>query len=95
MSSSVFTVRLPDDVKAGLERLAKAANRSKSHIALKAIADYVERNAWQIEELEQAAAEADEGIFVSDEAVGAWVDSWGAADERALPAPDIRLSKKR
>jgi RHH-type transcriptional regulator, rel operon repressor / antitoxin RelB len=85
MTRNVFTVRLPDDVKAELERLAEATNRSKSYLAAKAIEDYVRQNAWQVRELEQAVKEADAGDFVSEEAVYAWLDSWGTENE--LPAP--------
>lgn len=95
MSNAIFTVRLPDDLKAELDLLAKATNRSKSYLATKAIADYLQRNAWQIRELQQAAQEADEGAFVSGEAVDAWLDSWGAENELAPPQPDVTIKKRR
>jgi RHH-type transcriptional regulator, rel operon repressor / antitoxin RelB len=95
MSNAMFTVRLPDDLKAELELLAKATNRSKSYLATKAIADYVERNAWQVKELQQAIAEAEEGVFVSEEAVDAWLDSWGTENELAAPKADIPAKTQR
>jgi predicted transcriptional regulator len=94
MSNTVFTLRLPDDVKADLELLAKATNRSKSYLAAKAIADYVRANTWQIRELQQAVSEADEGVFVSEEAVDAWLDSWGADGELPAPKADIHRKKR-
>jgi len=95
MSNAIFTVRLPDDLKAELELLAKATNRSKSYLATKAIADYLQRNAWQIKELRQAAQEADEGTFVSENAVDAWLDSWGLESELPPPQPDVTIKKRR
>ena len=95
MSNAIFTVRLPDDLKAQLESLAKATNRSKSYLATKAIADYLQRNSWQVTELQQAVAEADEGEFVSEAAVDAWLDSWGKEDELAAPGPDLPAKKLR
>lgn len=94
MTNNVFTLRLPDDVKADLELLAKATNRSKSYLAAKAIADYVRINAWQIKELQQAVSEAEEGVFVSEEAVDAWLDSWGANDERPAPTADVKRKRR-
>jgi predicted transcriptional regulator len=90
----MFTVRLPDDLKAELELLAKATNRSKSYLATKAIADYLQRNAWQIKELQQAAQEADQGEFVSEEAVDAWLDSWGRENELTPPRSDVVIKKR-
>lgn len=99
MSNAVFTLRLPDDVKADLERLARATNRSKSYLAARAIAAYVRANAWQIEALQKAAREADQGAFVSGQAVDAWLESWGTDEERSAPEADIRpkptASRKR
>jgi RHH-type rel operon transcriptional repressor/antitoxin RelB len=94
MSNAMFTVRLPDDLKAELELLAKATNRSKSYLATKAIADYLQRNAWQIKELQQAAQEADQGEFVSEEAVDAWLDSWGRENELIPPRSDVVIKKR-
>jgi predicted transcriptional regulator len=93
MSTTVFTVRLPADVKAQLELLAKATNRSKSFLASKAISEYLARNAWQVHELQQAAKAADKGVFVSEKAVDDWLSSWGKNDERPAPKADMRLKR--
>jgi len=37
--------------------------------------------------VDAAIAEADKGIFVSQEAVDRWMESWGTENE--LPMPDI------
>lgn len=42
-----------------------------------------------MEDLRQAIAEADRGIFVSSEAVDRWMESWGTENELPMPEPDI------
>jgi predicted transcriptional regulator len=52
--------------------------RSKSYLASEAIASYVDRNAWQIEEIKRGLDEARSGTpGVPHEEVEKWVRSWG------------------
>jgi predicted transcriptional regulator len=84
--STTITVRLDRELRNKLEQLAKSTRRSKSFLAAEAIAEYVELNAWQIEQIEQAVAEADAGgPFVPHEDVERWAMSLGTANE--LPRP--------
>ena len=71
-----MTVRLDDEVKARLERLAEATQRSKSFLAAEATPAYVENNEWQIGEIQAALKEADAGEFASDEEVAALAKKW-------------------
>jgi len=64
---SVMSVRLSEDLSEQLEALAKATGRSKSFLAGQAIRDFINREAWQIAETQQAIIEADQGDFVSDD----------------------------
>ncbi|RMN19703.1 hypothetical protein ALQ63_01899 [Serratia plymuthica] len=64
---SVMSVRLPEDLSEQLEALAKATGRTKSFLVGQAIRDFINREAWQIAEIQQAIAEADEGDFASDD----------------------------
>ena len=62
-----MTVRLSKELKTKLERLAASTRRSKSYLAAEAIAEYVELNAWQVEEIGKAVEKADAGgPFVRD-----------------------------
>ena len=63
MATSVLTVRIPQEIKAKLDKLAQATHRSKSFLAEEAIARYIDLEAWQIGEIEQAIQEADQGDF--------------------------------
>ncbi|VEA61032.1 Ribbon-helix-helix protein, copG family [Serratia plymuthica] len=64
---SVMSVRLPEELSEQLEALAKATGRTKSFLAGQAIRDFINREAWQIAEIQQAITEADKGDFAADD----------------------------
>jgi predicted transcriptional regulator len=74
--STTMTVRLEDEVKDRLDRLAASTKRSKSFLAAEAIREFVENNEWQIAEIQAALTEADAGDFASDEDVAALGRRW-------------------
>ena len=59
--SAMMTVRLTPEVSEKLDALARDTKRSKSYLASEAIASYVDRNAWQIEEIKRGLEEARSG----------------------------------
>ena len=77
--TTTMTVRLPEDVKERLDRLAGATARSKSWLASDAIARYVDVQEWQVAEIEQGIQEADAGDFASTDDVAAVFDKWSGA----------------
>jgi RHH-type transcriptional regulator, rel operon repressor / antitoxin RelB len=74
--STTMTLRIEDDIKARLDRLADATQRSKSYLAAEAIRDFVENNEWQIREIKTAIKEANAGDFASDADVAALAKKW-------------------
>jgi RHH-type transcriptional regulator, rel operon repressor / antitoxin RelB len=74
--STTMTLRLEDDVKARLDKLADATQRSKSFLAAEAIREYVENNEWQIREIKAALKEANSGDFAGDAEVAALAKKW-------------------
>jgi RHH-type rel operon transcriptional repressor/antitoxin RelB len=74
--SSTMTIRLEDEVKARLDKLAGSTNRSKSFLAAQAIREFIENNDWQITEIQASLAEADAGDFASDKEVAALAKKW-------------------
>ena len=74
--STTMTVRLEEDVKARLDLLAEATQRSKSFLAAEAIREFIENNEWQIAEINAAIKEADAGDFASDKDVAALGKKW-------------------
>jgi RHH-type transcriptional regulator, rel operon repressor / antitoxin RelB len=74
--STTMTLRIEDDVKERLDKLADATQRSKSFLAAEAIREYVENNEWQIREIKTAIKEANAGDFASDADVAALAKKW-------------------
>ena len=74
--STTMTVRLDDDVKERLDRLAASTQRSKSFLAAEAIREFVETNEWQISEIRAALAEADAGDFATPDELAALARKW-------------------
>ena len=74
--SGTVTLRLDDEVKIKLEKLAESTHRSRSFLAAEAIKAYVESNDWQVAEIHQALKEADAGDFASQQEVKAVVNKW-------------------
>lgn len=73
MDTAILTIRIPQEVKAQLDKLAEATHRSKSFLGSEAIQRYIDLEAWQIGEIQQAILEADANDFASDEEVDAVV----------------------
>lgn len=88
-SGTTFSIRIPVETKRELEEYARATKRSSAFIAKEAIdAHLAERRAY-LAAIDEAVKEADEGVFVSGEAVLTWLRSWGTEDELPRPEPDI------
>ena len=78
-TTTTMTVRLPEDVKQRLDRLAQATARSRSWLAADAIAEYVQTQEWQIAEIEAGVREADAGDFANMDEVAAVFAKWSDA----------------
>ncbi len=74
--STTMTVRLEDDVKDRLDRLAESTQRSKSFLAAEAIREFVENNEWQIAEIRAGLGEATAGDFATDKELAAVAKKW-------------------
>jgi predicted transcriptional regulator len=93
MSSVPLSVRIDPEIKTRLEEEAKIEDRSASYLVQKAISAYLEAKEYKRQAIREAVAEADKGVFISEEAMDAWVDSWDTENELPPPEPDIFLSK--
>jgi predicted transcriptional regulator len=83
--TATLTVRLPSEIEARLDRLARDTSVSKSELAAAAIAAYLDEREHQLEKIREGLADAEAGRVVSHEEVARWLDSWGIANE--LPPP--------
>lgn len=72
-----MSMRLPTELADQLGALAEATGRTKSFLAVQAIQAFVEREAWQVAEIQKALTEADAGDFASDEGIAALDVKWG------------------
>lgn len=92
-TSARFSMRLEPDLKEWLEEEAKLHDRSAGYIAAQAIATQKLRSESRRRMIDEAVLEADKGVFVSSEAVSAWMNSWGSENELPVPKPDIFLHR--
>lgn len=65
--STTLSLRLPEEVKEQIDALAKISQRRKSDMLLGWINEKLELERWQIEEINQGIAEADAGLFATEE----------------------------
>jgi len=71
-----MSMRLPAELAAKLGALAEATGRTKSFLVIQAIQDLVDREAWQVAEIQQALREAEAGDFASDGDLAALDAKW-------------------
>jgi predicted transcriptional regulator len=95
MKTSPFSVRLDAKLKTRVEKEAKRRNRTASFIANHAIKTYFSELDRFEKEMEEAFKEAEKGVFISGEAMHAWMKSWGTKNELPPPEPDIFPEPKR
>ncbi len=94
MTSTTMGVKLDEQTRDRLKTLGETRRRSPHWLMREAIREYLERE----EEAERRNLEADEawadyqrtGQFVSNEAMTAWLDTWGTDKEGPCPEPQQR-----
>lgn len=72
-----MTVCLPADLANQLEKLTLATGRNESAITIAALREYVEAEAWQIQDIEQGIAEADRGEFATANEINSFFAKYG------------------
>ena len=98
MSTVQFSLRIDPRIKKRLDLQAKLEDRSAAYVAQKALDEYLDRKEQMRRMLLDLEAEADKGVFISEEAMNAWVDSWDTDNESPPPKPDIspaRYSRRK
>lgn len=89
MPSTPFSIQLTDELSESLANFSRLSHRSASQIASKAIAEYVTRHEGKLAAIQAAKAQADQGLFISQDAAIEWLDSWGTDQELDAPEPDV------
>jgi len=65
--SATLSIRIPEETKRQIEELATISHRKKSDILVGWINEKLELERWQIEEINHGIAEADAGLFATNE----------------------------
>lgn len=83
------SIKLDDELKGRVQRLAEARRRSSYWIMREAIAQYVEREeareSFKQEALASWAAYKETGRHLTGEEVRTWLSTWGTDDETVVP----------
>ena len=93
MATSPFSLRLTAEVKTMLKQEAAQMNRSESFVATTAIRNFLLARQQKRQAIDAAIEEANQGLFISSQAMGAWVDSWGSENELPPPEVDIKMTQ--
>ncbi len=88
-SAETFSVRLPDETRKNVDKLATLTKRSRSYIINEAVNAYVNDRIAYLADLDEAVESAKSGPNHSGEQIFKWMRSWGQADELPMPKPDI------
>lgn len=89
MGTTPYSIRLDDDLRKSLEKEAELEDRSPAQLAVRAIRSMLEAKAAKRAAIDAALAEADQGTFISAEAMNAWIDTWDSDNELPTPKADI------
>lgn len=91
MATERLSLRIDANLKKNLELEARREERSASYLAVKAIEAMLRERAEKRAAIREAVSEAGKGVFISQEAMDAWVSSWGEESELPSPEPDVQI----
>jgi len=89
--STTLTIRIDEETKERLDRLAESVARSKSYLVTRALQDYLDLNEWQVKAIKEAVnkavnkADSPGAKFAAHEDVSAWLETWGTENEKEPP----------
>jgi predicted transcriptional regulator len=93
MTTARFTLRLDPELKQWLEDEAELQDRSAGWLAKRAIETMKRASEARRQLVQDAVSEADKGVFVSSEAVHAWMETWDTDREALPPQPDVFVTR--
>ncbi len=86
--TTALTVQLSKDAQQRLDALARSTGRSKTFLVAEAVEDFLAANAWQIEEIGKAVAQADAGEpFYRHEDVMTYLEARARGGKPKRPDP--------
>jgi RHH-type transcriptional regulator, rel operon repressor / antitoxin RelB len=72
-----LNVRLPVELAGQLEALTKATGKTKSFLTVEALREYLEVQAWQVQDIKTALEEANRGEFATEKEVTQFFAKYG------------------
>lgn len=90
MATSPYTIRIDETLKKALEYEAALDERPPAQLAVRAIRAMVEARRAKRDAITAALRDAENGQFISSEAMFAWIDSWDSNNEGPEPSVDIK-----
>ena len=90
MATSPYTIRIDETLKKALEYEAALDERPHAQLAVRAIRAMVEARQAKRDAITAALRDAENGQFISSEAMFAWIDSWDSNNEGPEPSVDIK-----
>lgn len=94
MAIDRITVRVKPELREWFEREAKRQDRSVGYMVSQTMEQRKQASEARDQMIRDAMAEADKGVFVSEEKMNAWVMSWDTENELPPPEPDIFPTEK-
>lgn len=95
MGESPLSLQLDQKTLDDLQREARLQHVSPDEIAERAIKAYLDNQEFEREVIRERIAEADNGEFISGDAMHRWIQSWGTDRELPPPKPDVFLPPRR
>jgi predicted transcriptional regulator len=93
MANDRITIRVEPELKQWFEQQAKRKDRSLGYVVVQSMEQTKRSSQARDQMIRDAMAEADKGVFISQEAVHKWMDSWDSDNELPLPEPDVFLKR--
>jgi predicted transcriptional regulator len=95
MGEVPLSLHVTAKLKDNLEQEAQRQHVSADDIAEQAISWYIENQQRERQILRERAAEADKGVFVSSEAMLAWMEKRLKGEQAPPPQPDTFLKPRQ
>ncbi|MCL3883913.1 hypothetical protein [Marivita sp. GX14005] len=89
LGTAPYSIRLDEALRQSLEREAAIEDRPPTQLAVRAIRSMLEAKAAKRAAIEAALERADQGRFISAEAMNDWIESWDTRNEVPSPKADI------
>ena len=93
MASDRITIRVKPELKQWFEQQAKRKDRSVGYIVAQSMEQTKRNSEARDQMIRDAMAEADKGVFVSEEKMTEWFLSLDTENELPPPEPDIFLNR--